>query len=184
MAEPFLGQITLFACNFAPRNWAMCQGQLMSIQQNTALFSLIGVNYGGNGTTTFGLPDLQGRVAVSFGQLQGGSDYVIGEEDGVESVTLMSQHTPIHTHTFVATTGAASVVTSGGNQFGQGQLGNPIHGLSKALSYSTLSPSPTLVPLNPSSLSTYGTPGPHENRQPFLGLNYCIALAGIFPARG
>src|ERR1700676_889046 len=107
MAEPFLGQITLFACNFAPRYWAMCQGQLMSIQQNSALFSLIGRYYGGNGTSTFGLPDLQGRVAMSYGQLQlpGGGNYVIGEEDGVESVVLGNQEMPAHTHTFVATTG-------------------------------------------------------------------------------
>jgi microcystin-dependent protein len=186
MAQPFLGQITLFGCNFAPNGWALCQGQLMAISQNTALFSLLGTNYGGNGTSTFGLPNLQGRVALGYGQLVGGSGYVIGEEAGFESVTLTAQELPSHTHPFVATTGTASTVTSAGNQFGQGQLGNPVHGLSKALSYSTLSPTPTLVPLNPTSLSPYGTvlPVGHENRQPFLALSYCIALVGIFPARG
>jgi microcystin-dependent protein len=183
MAEPFVGQITLFGCNFAPFGWAFCRGQLMSIQQNTALFSLLGVNYGGNGTSSFGLPDLQGRAPVSFGQLPGGQNYVIGEQGGVESVTLVNQEMPAHTHQFVATTGVASTATSGGNQFGQGQLGNIVHGLSKALTYSTGGTGATPTPLNPTSLSQYGTPGAHENRQPYLPLNYCIALTGIFPAR-
>jgi microcystin-dependent protein len=183
MAEPFLGQITLFGCNFAPFNWALCRGQLMSIQQNTALFSLLGTNYGGNGTSTFGLPDLQGRAPVSFGQPPGGQNYVIGEQGGGETVKLGSLEMPIHTHPFVATTALATTVTSGGNQFGQGQLGNPVHGLSKALSYSTGGTGATMTALNPTSLGPYGTPGPHQNLQPYLALTYCIALAGIFPPR-
>jgi microcystin-dependent protein len=183
MAEPFVGQITLFGCNFAPRNWALCAGQLLAISQNTALFSLLGTNYGGNGTSNFALPDLRGRTPLSYGQLPGGQEYVIGEQGGVESVILVNLEMPAHTHQFVATTGVASTVTSAGNQFGQGQLGNPQRGLSKALTYSTGGTGAAMTPLNPASLSPSGTSSPHENRQPYLALNYCIALTGIFPPR-
>src|SRR5882757_7290611 len=131
MSEPFLGQITLFGCNFAPRGWAVCQGQLMSISQNSALFSLLGTNYGGNGTTTFGLPDLQGRAPLGMGALVGGQNYGIGEQAGTEFVTLSNLEMPVHSHAFVATSGPASTAVSGGNQLGQGQLGNLQRGLSK-----------------------------------------------------
>src|ERR1700736_2508230 len=104
MSQPFLGQIALFPYNFAPRGWARCQGQLMSISQNTALFSLLGTMHGGAGSSTFGLPDLQGRVPISYGQGPGLTDYIEGEEIGVENVTLLSNENGIHSHSLNATT--------------------------------------------------------------------------------
>src|SRR3954469_16478812 len=100
--DPYIAQLTIFAGNFAPRAWASCNGQLMSISQNTALFSLIGTIYGGNGQTTFGLPDLRGRAAIHFGQGPGLTNIDIGEVGGTESVTLLTQHLPIHNHPFVS----------------------------------------------------------------------------------
>ena len=180
MTEPYLGQITLYACNFAPRNWALCQGQLLPISEYTALFSLLGTYYGGNGTTTFALPDLRSRTALGQGLLSGGQEYDLGESGGVETVNLVSNEMPLHNHSFYATTASANTVTSNGAQLGVGQAGNPAKGLSKANVYS---PGVVTTTLNPQSLAPYGTPGPHNNLQPYLALNYCIALTGIYPPR-
>src|SRR5262252_4819881 len=117
MSDPFLGMIALFGFNFAPRGWAFCNGQLLSIAQNTALFALLGTNFGGNGTSTFGLPDLRGRVPVGFGQGQGLSDITIGEVSGVENLTLLLSNMPSHTHTITLSnlTGVLHVVDGAGN---------------------------------------------------------------------
>jgi microcystin-dependent protein len=178
--EPYLGQITLYGCNFPPRGWALCQGQLMAISQNSALFSLLGTYYGGNGVSNFGLPDLRGRTGLNLGQPPGGQDYVIGEQGGVENVTLTTATMATHNHGFVATTAAATTPTASGNQLGVGQAGNPIHGLSKANIYS---PNAVTTPLAPNALGTAGNNLPHNNLQPYLALNYCIALQGTYPAR-
>src|SRR5262245_4438293 len=108
MSSPFLGEVRPWACNFAPRGWAMCQGQLLAISQNTALFSLLGTFYGGNGVSTFGLPDLRGRVPMKFGQAADGTQYSIGEVAGVENVTLLSATMPVHTHTVFGTSASAT----------------------------------------------------------------------------
>ena len=180
MAEPFLGQIVLYACNFAPRNYAMCAGQLLAIQQNAALFSLLGTYYGGNGTTNFGLPDLRGRVPVSIGQGPGRSDYVIGEQGGVDAVTLNSTTLAAHNHAFNASLDATNTQTSGGNTLGKADTGNPTKGFTKGLMYSPNAPQTTM---SQQALTAVGGNGPHNNMQPYLTLNYCIALQGIYPQR-
>ena len=118
MATPFVAEITIFAFNFAPKGWAFCAGQLLPISQNTALFSLLGTMYGGDGKSTFALPNLQDSTAVSWGQGHGLSDYVQGEEVGVDNVTLLVSEMPIHSHFFNATTNPGTVVTSSNNQLG------------------------------------------------------------------
>ncbi len=178
--DPFVGQITIFACNFAPVGWAMCQGQVMSIAQNTALFSLLGTNFGGNGTTTFLLPDLQGRAPIGFGQGPGLSNYGIGERGGVESAPIASVSYPAHSHTLFA---AATTATGNGpgNLFeAEGQTG----GRGGTINLALYSASGASTNLAPTALSTAaGGSQPHNNIQPYLALNFCIALQGIFPPR-
>ncbi|GAB3843850.1 tail fiber protein [Hymenobacter terrigena] len=175
--DPFVGEIRLLPFNFAPSGWALCQGQLMSISQNTALFSLLGTQYGGDGRTTFGLPDLRGRAMVGMGQGAGLTNYPQGTMVGTESVTLLSNQLPAHTHTFSATvpvstvagdnnSPAAGYFATGNSQYGDsGGGGNMAAGL-----------------LNGTSAPTGGSQA-HENRMPFLVLNYCIATQGVFPQR-
>lgn len=176
MSEPFIGQIQIFAFNFAPANWAFCSGQIMPIQQNTALFSLLGVNFGGNGSTNFGLPNFNGNVACGVGAGPGLSQRYIGESFGSETVTLLSTEMPAHTHGF--------------NVYNQGDAtkrhGTPSTG-------DALSAPGTITPFAqgatpsgmfpPTMLQVSGGGQPHENRQPYLALNFCIALQGDFPAR-
>jgi microcystin-dependent protein len=172
MAEPFLGELRLFPYNFAPTGWAMANGQTMSIAQNTALFSLLGTTYGGNGTTTFQLPDLRGRVPISMGQGAGLSPYVLGETLGVESVTLLTTEIPAHTHPVNANAA-------------KGNESSPIGSFPAAdaseitAEYSGVSSGT----MNANMLGTVGGSQPHENRQPTLVLTWCIALQGIFPSR-
>ena len=176
--EPFLGQITLFPFNFAPKGWAFCQGQLLPISQNTALFSLLGTYYGGNGTTTFGLPDLRGRVPVGQGQGPGLSDYDIGGVQGVETVTLLATQSPSHSHPFQAfavqaTTNAPSgALPAQGHSTGRG-----------APAVNTYAPPQTAVPLASGQVNPAGNGQPHNNLQPYLTLNWCIAMQGIYPPR-
>ena len=170
--EPFLGFISMFGFGFAPRGWATCDGQLLSIAQNTALFSLLGTTYGGNGQTTFALPDLQGRVAVHTGQGPGLSPRDLGEVGGVENVTLTTQQIPAHTHGFRVNS-AAATDTAVSNNFpavAGGSVGNA-YGTSQNGSM----PADTLQPV--------GGGQPHNNLQPYLTMNYIIALEGIFPSR-
>jgi len=176
--EPFLGQITLFPFNFAPKGWAFCQGQLMPIQQNTALFSLLGTFYGGNGTTTFGLPDLRGRVPVSQGQAPGLSNYAIGSFQGAETVTLLASQVPPHSHPFPAF--AVQATTNAPN----GALPAEGHSTGRgAPAVNTYAPLTTAVPLASGQVALAGNGQPHNNLQPYLTLNWCIALQGIFPSR-
>lgn len=180
MAEPFLSQIACFGFNFAPRDWALCQGQLMPIQQATALFSLLGVNFGGDGKTTFGLPNLQGSAPIGYGQGPGLPDYAIGESGGVGTVTLTQSEMGVHNHSFNATSDAATTTVSSGNQFGKARKGSPVAGFTSGLIYSPGNPT---TALSPGSVQPAGGNLPHTNMQPYLALNYCIALSGIFPSR-
>lgn len=180
MAEPFLGQIVLYGCNFAPRGYAFCAGQLIPIQQNTALYSLIDNYYGGNGVTTFALPDLRGRAPISYGQGPGLSDYQIGEQGGVSSVTLDNSTLALHNHSFNASLNTTTATASSGNTLGKAQKGSPIAGFTKGLMYSPNAPQ---TPMSPQALTPVGGGAPHNNLQPYLTLNYCIALQGIFPQR-
>jgi microcystin-dependent protein len=174
MANPYLAEIKMFGGNFAPQGFAFCNGQILSIQQNTALFSLLGTTYGGNGTTTFALPDLRGRVPLHWGQGPGLSSYVIGEIAGTESVTLLSTQIPQHNH-------ALNVSNAPGTD------GVPANNMVLAAStardkvYSTSAPNATLSPTT--AIGMTGGSQPHSNIQPFLAVSLIIALQGIFPAR-
>lgn len=170
--DPFVGEIKLVPYNFAPTGWALCAGQLMPISQNTALFSLLGTMYGGNGISTFALPDLRGRVALGIGQGPGLSLYDQGEVGGDEIVTLLASEMPAHTHgvnvtSTVATADnpvgkhAAATPASTGNAYGTGVTGQ--------------------MPVG--AIGSTGGGQPHSNMQPYLALNYIIALQGVFPQR-
>jgi microcystin-dependent protein len=185
MSSPFLGEVRPFPYNFAPRGWAFCQGQILSISQNTALFSLLGTFYGGNGTSTFALPDLRGRVAVSQGTGAGLSSYVIGEQTGAGTCTLLSTEMPAHTH--VPYTRVQPVTELATKMRPTAQAGDYL------TRFNTL---PTVVgkmwntpplenstTLHPSFIGLAGGNQPHNNVQPVLAINYCIAMQGVFPAR-
>jgi microcystin-dependent protein len=180
MSSPYVGEIRIFAFGFAPVGWALCNGQTLSIQQNQALFALIGVTYGGNGTTTFNLPDLQGRLPVGQGNGAGLSAYVIGEAGGAERVTLLSTQMPVHNHLVNATTTAGSNVASPQNAYLATPTASPRG--TAVDPYSTASP--PNVTLNANAVSTAGGSQPFSVLQPFLCLNFCIALVGSFPSRG
>ncbi len=176
MPDPFLGQIEAFAFNFPPKGWAFCAGQIMPINQNQALFSLLGTTYGGNGTTTFALPDLRGRLANGSGQGPGLQPYNLGQAGGEEAHTLTTTETPSHTHTVSAvnngTTGGTNIPGSGVTLgSGYGSTGAAVN------IYSSDAPTVAMTPVGPAGGQ------PHENRMPFLALNYCIALQGVFPSR-
>lgn len=170
MSEPFIGQLMLVPYNFAPRGWAFCNGQILSIAQNTALFSLLGTTFGGNGQTTFALPDLRGRTALSAGQGPGLSNYSLGEVAGQEAVTLLSSQMPAHTH-------------SVGAQNTPGNIGNPANAVVAKTASTNYSDAAPDVTMNPRMIGQMGGNQPHENRGPYLVLNWCIALEGIFPSR-
>jgi len=170
MAEPFLGEIRLFPYNFAPRGWAFCNGQLLSISQNIALFSLLGTTYGGNGQTTFGLPDLRGRFAMSSGQGPGLSVRDLGEIDGTETVALTAAQMPAHTHALNGSTATATTTVPTGN----------LHAAPARPQY--VAPG-TTTPLAAQSVGSAGSSQAHENMPPYLVLNYCISLEGIYPSR-
>lgn len=177
MSEPFIAEIRLFGFNFAPLDWAFCQGQIMTISQNTALFSLLGTTYGGNGTTTFGLPNLQGRVPMGQGNGSGLSPRSLGQTTGTESVTLSSTQLPGHSHTLMAQNASASTAAPGSASLAKGSKGGSRPG---PLNTYVATSNATMAP---EVLSTVGGGQAHENRQPYLVLNFSIALRGIFPAR-
>jgi microcystin-dependent protein len=168
MSEPFLGQLLLVPYNFAPRGWAFCSGQLLPIAQNTALFSLLGTTYGGNGQTTFALPDLRGRTALSSGQGPGLGSYDLGEVSGTENVTILQSNMPPHNH--LMNVGSATKVGPGasGNIFGGADI---------------YVPGPPDTVMSPQSIGISGSGIPISILQPFLVLNYIIAMEGIFPSR-
>jgi microcystin-dependent protein len=178
--DPFIGQITIFGCNFAPRNWALCEGQLLAISQNAALFSLLGTSFGGNGTSTFALPDLRGRAPVGFGQGPGLSNYAVGETGGQESVRIDASSYPAHSHALFAAASPATTNTPGGSIEAEGQTG----GRGGTINLALYSASGTRTPLASGALTGAAGGGqPHNNLQPYLALNFCIALQGIFPSR-
>lgn len=168
-----IGEIRLFAGNFAPRNWAFCNGQLLSIAQNTALFSILGTTYGGNGQTTFGLPDLRGRVPIHPGQGPGLSNYSLGQTAGAESVTLLQSNMPAHNH-------LVNAVASGGNQ--AAPTGN-LPAVESTGTSKNYSDSSATAQMNPATISPAGGNQPFSVIQPYQCLNYIIALQGIFPSR-
>ena len=173
MSQPFVAEIRIFGFNFAPKGWALCNGQLLPISQNTALFSLIGTYYGGDGKSTFALPDLQGQAPLQQGQGNGLSEYVIGEQTGVPNVTLLQSELPFHTHSLLCSIDDADL-----------RIPSPTRALAKSAGgniYST-STSP-LVNMAFQSLPPAGGSLPHDNMQPYLTLNFCIAMQGVFPAR-
>jgi microcystin-dependent protein len=179
MTQPFLGQISVFGFNFAPVGWAQCQGQILAISQYTALFSLLGTYYGGNGQSNFGLPNFQGNTGVCIGQGSGLSLYDLGETTGATTETLIYNQMPAHNHTFVASTTAGTTTTSKSNQLAKAATG----GKKGSVTANYLNTTNPTTSLNPNSLSFTGGSQPHQNMQPYLAVNYCIALRGVFPAR-
>lgn len=172
MDNPFIGTVMLFGGNFPPRGFLFCNGQTMSIAQNTALFALLGTTYGGNGQTTFALPDLRGRVPIHFGQGPGLSNFNLGEVGGAETVTLLSTEMPQHTHTVNVNTGNGTTNNPTGNFF----AATPAF-----LQYTNGAANNTSF--IPNSIGNAGGSQPHNNLQPYLAINYCIAIEGIFPSR-
>jgi microcystin-dependent protein len=166
---PFIGEIRMFAGNFAPAGWAFCDGQTLAISENDALFTLIGTMYGGDGEETFQLPNLQSRIPIHFGTGTDGVNYTQGELAGVESVTLTGQQIPIHTHTMLGSSNAANT----------GNPTNKVIAQSANVTYMIVS-DPT-VQMNAAAVTPIGGSQPHENCQPFLCINYIISLFGVFP---
>jgi microcystin-dependent protein len=176
--EPFIAEIYLFAGNFAPRGYAFCDGSLLSIAQNTALFSILGTTYGGNGTTNFALPDLRGRVPIGAGNGPGLTPRVQGEKSGEENHTLNSQEMPQHSHS--ATVGCVGGATAGNSKDPTGRVWAKDLGTASA-TYSNAATNANMAPSI--TVSTTGGNQGHNNMQPYLALNYVIALVGIFPSR-
>jgi microcystin-dependent protein len=175
MADPFVAEIRIFPFNFAPKGWAWCDGQLMPLSQNTALFSLLGTTYGGNGKSNFALPDLQGRAPMHPGQGPGLSLHDLGETGGSETVTLLESEIPAHSHALNASNDAALTNVPAG-----GTLSRPF-GRGNNLFSTTTSP---LAPMSDQALAPAGGDQPHNNLQPYLTFYFCIALQGVFPPRG
>ncbi len=173
MSEPFIGEIRMFGGNFPPRGWQFCQGQLLSIAQNTALFSILGTTYGGNGQTTFALPDLRGRYPMQPGQGPGLSPRTLGEQGGSETVTLISTQMPAHNHSLnvssqqgEAETPVGTVLAADNNAQILNYRASPIDGT-----------------MNPAAIGVAGGSQPHNNMSPFLCVNFIIAMEGIYPSR-
>ncbi|HEX9954349.1 MAG TPA: tail fiber protein [Allosphingosinicella sp.] len=179
MADPFVAEIRIFAFNFAPKGWAFCNGQIMPISQNTALFSLLGTFYGGDGKTNFALPNLQNSAPMHTGQGSGLSQRFLGQIGGSEYVTLLQSEMPVHTHAMLGRAAAGSTTDPQGAapatmSFVAGSSFGQVRG------YSTAVPADTAM--NP-TLAIAGGSLPHNNMQPYLALNFCIALQGVFPPR-
>lgn len=186
--EPFLGEIRAFAFSFNPSNWLVCNGQLLPIQQYSALFSIIGINYGGNGTTNFALPNIQGSVLNGSGQMPGGDNYAVGDTGGSAGVAITTDTMPAHNHGFVgatttAPTDAVTVPVNGSylsNSFAKANPGATTGVFGR--SYAPATPAPNGV-LNPSSIGLSGGNQPHDNMMPYVAITYCIAIQGVFPSR-
>ena len=170
MSSPYVGEIRIFAGSFAPAGWAFCDGQLLPISENDVLFNLIGTTYGGDGQSTFALPDLRGRVPVHMGTGSDGITYQIGEKAGVETVTLSTQQIPAHNHAFLASLGAPSSTDPTNGVIAQS---GQIHMFTEDVANKQM---------NASSLSPAGGNQPHDNLQPFLCVNFILSLFGVFPS--
>ncbi len=173
MADPFVAEIRMFPFNFAPKGWAFCDGQLLPLSQNTALFSLLGTMYGGDGKSTFALPDLQGSAALHAGTGAGPglSQFFTGQIGGTESVTLLESEIPAHVHQINTHYGAGTVANPGPS------VGLGSSGAAQIYTTVTTDPVPSLM------MAPAGSSLPHNNMQPYLTLNFCIALQGVFPPR-
>ncbi|MDQ3280460.1 MAG: tail fiber protein [Acidobacteriota bacterium] len=168
MSQPYIGEIRIFAGNFPPDGWAFCNGATIAISTNDALFNLIGTTYGGDGENTFALPDLQGRVPLGWGASKTGQTYFIGQKAGSEAVTLTTASIPLHEHPVMATSAGAAAASPGNNLAAVPAKRIYTNGASNAQ-------------LAPGSITPAGGSQPHENMQPYLALNYIIALYGIYP---
>ena len=185
MSEPFLGQVEVFGFSFPPKRWAQCAGQIMAISQNQALFSLLGTTYGGNGVTTFGLPDLRSRVAVGLGTDHQQASWTQGQVGGQESITLTPSQIPAHTHTLRAASGTdtTSDTNAPDSTVGLGvTTGLDTGGKAFTVNAYVADANPAAT-LHSSAISPASGGQPHENRMPLLALNFCICLAGLFPSR-
>jgi microcystin-dependent protein len=177
MSQAYISQIMAYGFNFAPKSWAFCNGQTLPISQNTALFSLLGTTYGGNGTTTFDLPNLQSRVPIGFGTSPIGQGYALGQPGGEENVTLTINQMPAHTHLLFGTNGVGNSVAPRDAAVLAAATkttppGDPFY-----------APQGSLQSLNAGSISMVGGNGSHPNLQPYLALNWCICQYGVFPSR-
>ncbi len=166
MADPFLGEVRIFSFNFAPKGWALCNGQLMPINQNQALFSLLGTTYGGDGRVNFALPNLQSRTPIHMG-----NGHTLGERGGEEAHTLLITELPAHTHVAQGTSTSTNTVAA------------PSNTVVLAGANNLYTAAQNLTSLLPATVSNAGGSQPHENRQPYLTLSFCIALQGIFPSQ-
>ena len=172
MADPFVAEIRIVPFNFAPKGWAFCDGQILPISQNTALFSLLGTTYGGDGKSTFALPNLQGCAAMHAGQGQGLSLRDLGQIGGTETVTLLQSEMPVHTHSMLATSSPSTTT-----------LPDATTALGRSVGGSLYGASAQLTTMAPQTLPPTGGSLPHNNLQPYLTMNYVIALQGVFPPR-
>lgn len=178
MGSPFVGEIRIFACNFAPTGWAHCHGQLLPISQNTALFSLLGTNYGGDGKSTFGLPDLQTMAPLHWGQGPGLSDFYVGDSAGEAAVTLIATELPAHVHTAQGSGDAGTTSDAANGAWAGAHFGRlPVRMYAPDAG-------PDRVTMSPQAVGPAGGGQPHNNMPPYLVLNFCIALQGVFPPRG
>lgn len=174
----FLGQIGIFGFNFAPTHWALCSGTILPVAQNTALFSLLGTTYGGNGQTTFALPDLRSRTPIHFGTASWGEIFDLGEMAGVENVTILNSEMPAHTHGMVATSQNGDAPRIADYIFAQAaSISSP------TTNYPAYGPMGMPTPLNAGSVSLAGGSQSHMNLQPLQAINFCIATGGIYPSR-
>lgn len=171
MATPYVGEIRMVGFNFAPRGWAFCNGALQSIAQNEALYALIGTTYGGDGVSTFALPNLQSRVPIHMGTAVGGLTYVLGQAAGTEIVTLTTSQLPSHNHPWLATKSAAQSLT-------------PVNNALATPTANAYSAGPSDCQLAPTAIGGAGGNQPHDNIMPYLTLNFIIALEGVFPTQG
>ncbi|HMD00764.1 MAG TPA: tail fiber protein [Ferruginibacter sp.] len=176
MADPFVAEVRMFGFNFAPTGWATCDGQILPISQNTALFSLLGTTYGGNGQSTFALPNLQGSAALHPGQGQGLSQYFLGQEGGEQTVTLLVTEIPVHTHLPVNCKAAGGLPTPTANMWGTASAAKVA-----ANFYAPAAGSSPIM--NPAASGLTGGGQPHNNMMPYLTLTFCIALQGVYPPR-
>jgi microcystin-dependent protein len=176
MADPFVAEIRIFPFNFAPKGWAFCNGQLVPLSQNTALFSLLGTTYGGNGTSNFALPNMQGNAPLAPGQGPGLSLYDLGENGGSDTVTLLQTELAAHPHDMMAINLQADQAAP-----------TSTRGIARSLNgaaYVVGTPTPTLVQMSTNTIGLTGSGLPHNNLMPYLTLNFCISLQGVFPPRG
>jgi len=173
MADPFVAEIRIFPFNFAPKGWAFCDGQILPISQNTALFSLLGTTYGGDGRSTFALPNLQGSAPMHPGQGPGLSLHDLGETGGSETVTLLESEIPSHAHGLMAVSQPGDLADPTGRSVARASTGNPFQTVTNV----------NIVQMAAQTLAPTGGDQPHNNMMPYLTLNFCIALQGVFPPR-